>query len=520
MTSLNVQNSAQGTGSNILPTDQVKSDDGMIFSLSNLNIFNSEPSQAYSLEGNLKLSKIQSQSSTANILQSNSEIIQIFTIANNMNSVHKVNSCAIQWTVTNTYTSTMSFTSALSAIRMIEILIGGSTVVTINAANTLEELMYLSEDQLIPVAQAMGLNYDPANKSFTEGFILAPGQSRVLTYPIFCPIITKLFLPIITEQTSYRVHWSPRDSFLNPGISGTSIDITSIPVVTIPVTDGTNALTIAAYTSSNTFSVDNFNLMLSGWQWYGETYNRIYNDNLGKLVFHKILIPRAQVAPFSSPPVGNGVQNTYQLSVLSGKFISLSMWINASTINSNVSFTPDANTVGIYMDGYNVSSSVTADSNKLYPTQLYATSRTLSAGVTGTFPTYFIPNKKAGMGIASTTLIDASGTPVMGTQQIPVEYQSDVNAILNRSPLQSILPIVNYSFDEFLAIRIPDSNSYLGYCQTNGLFTINYTLDPNYTYTGVSGQLNAALPCSLYISAHQLGLASVNASGAVTIINL
>lgn len=515
MSALNVQNSNVGSGSSILPSDQVKSDNGMLFSLSNLSVFNTEGASAYSLDGNLKVSKIQSQSSTSGILQSNAPILQIFTISNNLNSVHKINSVAIQFTVTNTYSASISFNSALSAIRTIEILIGGSTVVTLNAANILEELMYLSEDHLIPVAQAMGINYNPATKSFTEGFVLGPGKSRVLMIPIFCPIINKLFMPVLNEQVSYRCTWNTQDAFYNPPITGRTI--TQVPVASLPVTDGTNSISITAYVgSTNTFTVDNFNLFLSGWQFFGDTYNRVYADNLGKNVFHKILIPRSSITPLSTPPVGNNTPNTFQLSILSGKFISLAMWINASTINSNVSIVMAATQVGVYMDGYNVSP---ANPSVIYQTQVYATPLSIVANTSGTFPTYFIPNKKAGMSIASTTLLDSSGTPVLGVQQIPVEYQTDISSIVNRSPLQSILPIASFSFDEFESLRF-DNNSYLSSIQTNGLFTIQYTLDSNYFYTGVSGQVNTSTACSLYISAHQLGLASVSASGGVTIINL
>lgn len=514
MAALNVQ-TVQNTGSQLLPQDQVLSDDGSLFSFSNLSIYNTDASQAYSLNGNLKIAKIQSQSSTANILTSNQEIVQIFTLSNNFSAVHKINNVAIQWVVTNSYSSPISFTSALSCIRYIEILMGGSTIATINAVNVLEELMYLNEDQLVPVCKAMGMNYIPG-QSFTEGFVLSPGQSRVLTYPIFCPIINKLFLPVVNEQVSYRIHWAPQNNFLNSPISTALSSTTANPNVELP----SGGFTTTAYTSTTgAFQVDGFNLMVAGWQWFGATYDRIYSDHLGKTTFAKILIPRNQIAPLPQVPAPSLIQNTYQLSVLSGKFISLTAWVNSSDINSNVTFASGATGVGYYVDNYNTAPAGSGNAG-IYQTQLIATPRSLAAGgSSGVFPTYLIPNKKAGMAFGTATLLDSSGTPVLGTQQIPVEYQTEINALINRSPLLSILPVIQYSFDVDLWGRY-EFSSYLSYVQTNGLFTLNYSFGPNYSYTGISGQVNQNTACSIYISAHQLGLATINASGAITIVNL
>lgn len=504
MSSLNTQ-SLDNVGSKILPQNQVDSN-GMTISFSNLSVYNTDAAQAYSLQGVQKLASIQSQSSSSGILTTSGEIIQLFTISNNFNSVHKINSVGIQFTVTNNTSSPVGFTSALSAIRYIELLQGGSTIVTIDSINTLCELLYLSHDQLVPIAEAMGLNYNPDTKSFTEGFVLPPYGSRVLTYPVFCPVINKVFLPCLNTQFNFRVHWAPFNQFVQPKISTALSSSNTSPNLALG-----NFSTTAYTTSQNLFSVDNFQLMVMGLQFYGETYNRLYNDHINKSTFSKILVPRASIIPLSSVLASSSPQQTQQLSVLSGSFIDLNMWVNASNPNSNTSFTAGSTASGYYMDNYNY---VNTD---LFPTQLYAAYNNVSTGSSGTFPTYLIPNKKAGMGLDTTSLLDSSGQPVLGVLSVQAEYQSDVNGLINRAPLLSILPIVNFSFDDWLNFRFLEQ-SFLTYIKANGLFNIYYTPGANYFYTGVSGAINQNLNCSLYISAHQCALAGLTENGALTII--
>lgn len=507
MSSLNTQ-TLENTGAKILPQNQVESN-GMTISFSNLDIFNTESAQAYSLQGNLKFSQIQSQSSSSGILTSSNEIVQTFTIANNFNAVHKINSIGIQFDVTNTSSSTShGFTSALSAFRYLELLSQGATVATIYSINLLAELLYLSTDQLIPICEAMGINYNPETGSFTEGFILAPNEKRTLTIPILCPIINKVFTPCLNSQYSIRIHWSPYTNFVQPKINTTLSESTDSVNIPLPA-----SFTTSAYTVTTGYEVDNFQLNIMGYQFYGETYNRLYNDHLNKPTFSKILVPRASVIPLSQVPTASTSQQTQQLSILSGSFIDLNMWVNASTINSNTSFAAGATATGFYMDGYNYVPGKT----DIWPTQLFCAYNNDATGVSGSFPTYLIPNKKSGNTILNSTLLDSSGAPVLSTNQISTEYMDNMGGLINRAPLMSILPIVNYSFDEFLQHRIIQ-NSFLSFAKCNGLFNIYWTYGPDYFYTGVSGSVNENLNCSLYISAHQCALAALSESGALTII--
>lgn len=531
MSNVTIQNSGL-PGNSISPVDQVHDPSyGSLINIGALNVFNSSLSAGYNLDGQNKIMKIQPQTQYASVGQGSAETQTIFTISNNLNIVNIIRTACIEYVVTNTNTSAINFTSPIDQVDFYEILINGSTVATVSWANILTQMMYLPIDQLYPLCSIMGINFNPSIGRFNSGVLVGPGSSFTFVVPLWC-IIPKLIPALQNEQVSVRLHTRGYNSWvISPSTSALASFTQTLPDNPLQQPLLQPSLSLAALTGADnthgSFSVTDMNLLISGIQLVGATYLDWYNSHLGKRTLSKILIPRFQTIPLSSPPVaGSQTAITQQLSILSGKFISMEAWIGPTNPNANVTCVLGTGS-DVIIDGYslpNNGSGANATST-VYPNNIIATALTLaSVKTSGVFPSYYIPQNKllAGNMMTNTSLYDSSGNPVFSVVGVDANYQSSfAGAYINRSPLEAILPIVSFEWSHNMFLEVFE-NTYLSATVGNGLWTLYMTPGANYFYTGLgsgsSAQMNAALPVSLYITALQCALLSLSESGSLSVV--